>query len=289
MTSARAVTRASSSLILGLVVMTAAPLSVEAQLCSPTPSQYVGQIPCQGSNCAAIDLFRVNTTQCVYTNGSLSVNAVPVYGPDGADPSWKTALDANLIRSETWHAKDAVRNAPQYVSPPTVSPGTDAASTMDDQRPSLDVAATEHLAQTREETVREQIEQLAHSAFSGVAPSSHPPSEPPNEEQDHRAEPSLSMFLLDELGGAIKKIADMTSIFEGGDPVLPTTGEFFIDELDVSVQAVGIDFVLRRIYRSRWSYYGPLGYGWTHSYDQRLTFSETSCGDAFVVTVQAGS
>jgi RHS repeat-associated protein len=57
---------------------------------------------------------------------------------------------------------------------------------------------------------------------------------------------------------------------EATDPVDPGRGEFRYEKVDLALPGLGIDFALKRIYRSGWSYLGGLGHGWTHSYDQRL-------------------
>jgi len=57
---------------------------------------------------------------------------------------------------------------------------------------------------------------------------------------------------------------------EGSDPVHAGTGELRVERVDLRLAGIGIPFELTRVYRSRWSYDGPLGFGWTHAYDQRL-------------------
>jgi RHS repeat-associated protein len=57
---------------------------------------------------------------------------------------------------------------------------------------------------------------------------------------------------------------------EDSDPVHPGTGELRVERVDLRLAGIGIPFELTRVYRSRWSYDGPLGFGWTHAYDQRL-------------------
>ncbi|MBK8012128.1 MAG: hypothetical protein IPK13_12330 [Deltaproteobacteria bacterium] len=56
----------------------------------------------------------------------------------------------------------------------------------------------------------------------------------------------------------------------GSDPVDPATGEFRHTSTDLTLSGVGLPFVFKRVYRSRWTYDGPLGHGWTHSFDERL-------------------
>jgi hypothetical protein len=57
---------------------------------------------------------------------------------------------------------------------------------------------------------------------------------------------------------------------ENGEPVNPATGEFFIDEVDLTFPGFGVTFSHRRTYRSRIDYEGVLGHGWDHGYNQRL-------------------
>lgn len=78
-----------------------------------------------------------------------------------------------------------------------------------------------------------------------------------------------------ELGGS----EIPTDEIHGDDPVSPGTGEFVHRALDLHVPGIGVDFELSRIYRSRWAYRGPLGHGWTHSYDQSLDFTTSACGE----------
>lgn len=66
---------------------------------------------------------------------------------------------------------------------------------------------------------------------------------------------------------------------ERTDPVNPVTGEFSLTRTDLAIEGVGLSFVLTRYYSSRLSYLGPLGHGWTHSYDQRLVLETADCGD----------
>ena len=53
------------------------------------------------------------------------------------------------------------------------------------------------------------------------------------------------------------------------DPVIGD-GEFFTTVTDLSYPGFGLGFELKRSYRSRTSFAGPLGYSWDHGYDRRL-------------------
>jgi|GEM_PF-3244127 len=59
-----------------------------------------------------------------------------------------------------------------------------------------------------------------------------------------------------------------------GDPVFIGTGEVYANETDLAIPGRGIDFKWTRSYRSRYSYDGPMGYGWDHAYNRRLDFPE---------------
>ena len=59
-------------------------------------------------------------------------------------------------------------------------------------------------------------------------------------------------------------------------PVNVATGNKFESVLDLSVSTSDQPLVFRRFYNSQLSSDGPLGYGWTHSYDQGLEIIETS-------------
>ena len=68
------------------------------------------------------------------------------------------------------------------------------------------------------------------------------------------------------------EIARATDFVEsrGSDPVDPVSGEFRAEWNDLVLPGIGLDLVLTRTYGSRWSYRGPLGWGWSHAYNQRL-------------------
>jgi RHS repeat-associated protein len=60
----------------------------------------------------------------------------------------------------------------------------------------------------------------------------------------------------------------------GADPVLLSRGEFEHELVDFEIAGAGMDFVLRRVYRSGAAILGPFGSGWDHSYNLRLTADE---------------
>lgn len=58
----------------------------------------------------------------------------------------------------------------------------------------------------------------------------------------------------------------------GGDPVNLATGNLYHTERDVSVAGRGLPLVFERAYNSRGPKDGPLGFGWTHSFNHKLNF-----------------
>ncbi|MCP4653785.1 MAG: RHS repeat protein, partial [bacterium] len=77
-------------------------------------------------------------------------------------------------------------------------------------------------------------------------------------------------LLLELLGGG-----DEGSFANGpgtnqSDPINLSTGNLWFTETDLTIQARGLPIVWGRTYNSRSEYLGPLGYGWTFSYGERL-------------------
>lgn len=54
------------------------------------------------------------------------------------------------------------------------------------------------------------------------------------------------------------------------DPILMSTGELFVEEVDLGIPGRGFPFVFKRSYRSQYNYNGPLGHNWDFNYNQRL-------------------
>ena len=69
------------------------------------------------------------------------------------------------------------------------------------------------------------------------------------------------------VGNGIPPIRNSTRV---ADPILLHRGEFEREVTDLLVRGAGIDFELRRTYRSGAAYLGPLGSNWDHSYNLRL-------------------
>lgn len=60
----------------------------------------------------------------------------------------------------------------------------------------------------------------------------------------------------------------------GADPIVLYSGEFRLITTDLAVKSRGFDFEFRRIYRNQWERESPLGYNWTHNYDQVIIPNE---------------
>ncbi|MDT4291665.1 RHS repeat-associated core domain-containing protein [Methylomonas sp. MO1] len=58
----------------------------------------------------------------------------------------------------------------------------------------------------------------------------------------------------------------------GGDPVNLATGNLYHSEKDIAVPGRGLPLVFERNYNSRNPQDGPLGFGWTHSFNHKLNF-----------------
>jgi RHS repeat-associated protein len=68
--------------------------------------------------------------------------------------------------------------------------------------------------------------------------------------------------------------ADYGSTINSGaaaEPVNTATGNYYYQHTDLKLPGRGLPFVFTRTYNDQDSYMGPLGRGWTHSYNARLT------------------
>jgi RHS repeat-associated protein len=61
-----------------------------------------------------------------------------------------------------------------------------------------------------------------------------------------------------------------------GDPVNVATGDNFDEGLDLTISTPGIPLEFRRSYNNQITFNGPLGYGWTHTYNVSLGVVQTS-------------
>ena len=66
---------------------------------------------------------------------------------------------------------------------------------------------------------------------------------------------------------------------DGGDPVNLITGNMYHMETDFNYPARGLPIVFARTYNSLGIEDGPLGYGWTHSFNHRLRFQDGNSAD----------
>jgi RHS repeat-associated protein len=57
-------------------------------------------------------------------------------------------------------------------------------------------------------------------------------------------------------------------------------GEFVVDETDVTLPGIGIPFTFSRHYRSGVDYQTPLGFGWNHTFNQRLVIADAAYGSS---------
>lgn len=84
--------------------------------------------------------------------------------------------------------------------------------------------------------------------------------------------PGCEVIVPNRQGGVEPANAhDHVAEYHGSDPVNPANGELVVSEVDLSLPGFGVPFSHVRTYRSRVDFNGPLGYGWDHSYNQRLT------------------
>ena len=72
------------------------------------------------------------------------------------------------------------------------------------------------------------------------------------------------------------------STVPSGDPVNMLTGNMYHAERDLSIKGRGLPIVFERYYNSRNPQDGPLGFGWTHSFNHFLTFYGVEGGVAKV-------
>lgn len=70
--------------------------------------------------------------------------------------------------------------------------------------------------------------------------------------------------------------ASLGNTYEG-DPVNMVTGNMYHTERDINIKGRGgLNIVFERHYNSRATADGPLGYGWTHTFNHYLTFKDTN-------------
>jgi RHS repeat-associated protein len=67
------------------------------------------------------------------------------------------------------------------------------------------------------------------------------------------------------------KYGDSSDTGHAIDPVSTAFGNFTLSNVDFKIKGRGLGLVFRRYYNSRDTYQGPVGYGWTHSYNVHIT------------------
>lgn len=65
----------------------------------------------------------------------------------------------------------------------------------------------------------------------------------------------------------------------GGDPVILRTGELVVDATDLRIPGRGLDFEMRRTYRSQLNLNGTLGWNWDFTYNEMLMVPSDPDGD----------
>ncbi|UCV03337.1 RHS repeat-associated core domain-containing protein [Dechloromonas denitrificans] len=76
-----------------------------------------------------------------------------------------------------------------------------------------------------------------------------------------------------------------TSITTAGDPVNMLTGNLVHSERDIVIKSRGLPIIFERTYNSKTPKDGPLGFGWTHSFNQYILFKGVETGEAKVTWV----
>ena len=88
--------------------------------------------------------------------------------------------------------------------------------------------------------------------------------------------PPPMQTLLGQPGSSSTNIAGFTS-----EPINTATGNYYLTKEDLRVPGIGISFAFARTYNSEDGYSGPVGAGWTHSYNILLTLDGTT-GDVAI-------
>ena len=82
-------------------------------------------------------------------------------------------------------------------------------------------------------------------------------------------------------------LADGVPVYSAGDPVNMATGSMYHVERDLAIKGRGgLPIVFERSYNSRNAKDGPLGFGWTHSFNHYLRFYGVESGNAKVSWVE---
>lgn len=76
-----------------------------------------------------------------------------------------------------------------------------------------------------------------------------------------------------------------SAITLAGDPVNMLTGNLVHSERDVAIKSRGLPIIFERTYNSKTPKDGPLGFGWTHSFNQYILLKGVETGEAKVTWV----
>lgn len=163
-------------------------------------------------------------------------------------------------------------------SAPWPPPPPDVSQSLPPSHVFLSPQFAEGLASGISEQVLESTLGGATPGFRSLAPTAAPPLNLVGRETDPGFDGERPLYEATEIGGQGLD----TQQINADDPVLPGTGEFVYTKVDIDLPGIGIAFRLLRTYRSRWSYEGPIGSGWTHSFDQRLFEEVSGCGESTV-------
>jgi RHS repeat-associated protein len=80
--------------------------------------------------------------------------------------------------------------------------------------------------------------------------------------------------------GAGSNTGETQDSSKSGDPVNLVSGNMFHKEMDIYLKGRGnLDLAFERVYNSQFRKDGPLGNGWTHSYNHQLKFVDDNPGD----------
>lgn len=157
------------------------------------------------------------------------------------------------------------------------------------------VYATEHFTSTGSYSFGFPI-----SAFSGgyTVPTSSPSkfntsTSNPNYSTGYKTNPLLSsnnspLSILSVNSGINDGFTQFNTL--AGDPVNMVTGNMYHEETDLAIPARGLPLLFKRTYNSNATTNGPLGWGWTHSFNQKLKFMDAkSSGKADTIVWTDGS
>ncbi|MBK8012197.1 MAG: hypothetical protein IPK13_12685 [Deltaproteobacteria bacterium] len=245
----------------------------------------------------------------IQTNVSVGSGSDWGEGGGSSSPGWPSAQDYSpAVNTDDVDQMDTV--APFRVQPDlipgkysahliTVDVPVQADATIQTQAPGVATAEASAWGRGMAKTWRRErlgpldgdlddARQMGNERGSEVAAASSQAFNARGGDAEHRLVPQETGQIVAPIpghdGGAS---GESESDLNGSDPVDPATGEFRRTSIDFMLSGVGLPVVFKRVYRSRWAYDGPLGHGWTHSFDERLLVS-TAGRDAAAPTAECG-